>query len=97
MFKPVWNHVFAIAILTLIYVGWAAIGHHVVGKYTYFFLDHEKTGWECYWVSIAGFVFISELCKILHFLCRCGHTNYFSLRLRVFSHWSSRIHDQEAM
>ncbi|KAM0124048.1 hypothetical protein ACHAP3_010653 [Botrytis cinerea] len=58
---PVWNHVFALAVLSLVYVGWAAIGKHYVGKYTYFFLDHEKNGWEYYWASVAAFVVLVEL------------------------------------
>ena len=87
MFQPVWNHVFALAVLSLVYVGWAAIGKHYVGKYTYFFLDHEKNGWEYYWASVAAFVVLVELCK---FLPTCDHVcnlaNKFSLRLCVFSH-----------
>lgn len=70
MFQPVWNHVFALAVLSLVYVGWAAIGKHYVGKYTYFFLDHEKNGWEYYWASVAAFVVLVELCK---FLPTCDH------------------------
>ncbi|KAK6592794.1 hypothetical protein H4I96_11392 [Botrytis cinerea] len=31
------------------------------GKYTYFFLDHEKNGWEYYWASVAAFVVLVEL------------------------------------
>ncbi|TGO22335.1 hypothetical protein BPAE_0172g00160 [Botrytis paeoniae] len=58
---PVWNHVFSLAVLSLVYVGWAAIGKYIVGKYTYFFLDHEKTGWEYYWASVAAFVVLVEL------------------------------------
>ncbi|ESZ92538.1 hypothetical protein SBOR_7064 [Sclerotinia borealis F-4128] len=58
---PAWNHVVAVAVLLLAYVGWASIGKIVVGRYTYFFLDHEKTGWEYYWASIVGFVIVGEL------------------------------------
>ncbi|KAJ8058195.1 hypothetical protein OCU04_012394 [Sclerotinia nivalis] len=58
---PVWNHVTAIAVLLLAYVGWAAVGKSFLGKYTYFFLDHEKLGWEYYWASVAAFVVLGEL------------------------------------
>ncbi|CAD6447242.1 e9a439e8-1922-4531-bfe6-c9bfcc2e65f3 [Sclerotinia trifoliorum] len=58
---PVWNHVTAIAVLLLAYVGWAAVGKFYVGKYTYFFLDYEKLGWEYYWTSVAAFIVLGEL------------------------------------
>ncbi|KAI9644793.1 hypothetical protein NHQ30_006820 [Ciborinia camelliae] len=58
---PVWNHVVAFAVLIFVYVGWATIGYHYLDKYVYFFLDHEKIGWEYYWASVAGFVFLSEI------------------------------------
>ncbi|RAL65017.1 hypothetical protein DID88_001125 [Monilinia fructigena] len=58
---PVWNHVVAFAIIIFMYVGWSAIGHGCIGKYAYFFLDHEKIGWEYYWASVSGLVFLSEL------------------------------------
>lgn len=89
MFKPVWNHVVAFAIIIFIYVGWASVGHGCVGKYTYFFLDHEKIGWEYYWASVAGLIFLSELCRFLLCLCKLGLTNDFSLCFRIFCHWRS--------
>lgn len=95
MFQPVWNHVFALAVLSLVYVGWAAIGKYIVGRYTYFFFDHEKTGWEYYWASVAAFVVLVELCKPPH-LRSCNLANEFSLRLCIFPHGRSWIHDQEA-
>lgn len=90
---PVWNHVTAIAVLLLAYVGWAAVGNSYVGKYTYFFLDHEKLGWEYYWASVAALVVLGELCKLLLPSCRYGLANRFSLRLRIFPHRCSRVHD----
>ncbi|QSZ29021.1 hypothetical protein DSL72_003531 [Monilinia vaccinii-corymbosi] len=57
----IWSHAFAIAFLILLYVGWAAIGNALFCKYSYFFLDHEKIGWEYYWASVVGMVFLAEI------------------------------------
>ena len=52
-------------VLSLCYLGWAAIGYILTDKYYYFFFDHKQVGWERVGEATGAFLVSTIICKFL--------------------------------
>ncbi|PMD22359.1 hypothetical protein NA56DRAFT_670422 [Hyaloscypha hepaticicola] len=63
--EPLSAHLFGLAFLCFLYIGWAYIGYVVTDKYVWWFLDHNQVKWE---FVVAGWVAFAALTEICFFI-----------------------------
>jgi hypothetical protein len=61
-------HLFGLAFLCFLYIGWAYIGYVVTGKYVWWFLDHNQVKWEFVVAGWVAFAALTEICEHSSFL-----------------------------
>ncbi|KAH8652690.1 hypothetical protein BGZ60DRAFT_436275 [Tricladium varicosporioides] len=81
----IWSHIFGTTALSLFYVLWAFLGHHITGKFGYYFFDPEQVGWDNASASIMAFAAGGNVVFVIVYLLtgaremltkNCEHKSY---------------------
>jgi hypothetical protein len=85
--QPAGAHIAGVGFLTGLYIAWAYIGFAIVEKFTYYFFDHQKVGWEYVSGAIIAFGVTAEICELIRWLYIGSLTyNVSSLLFLLWNH-----------
>ena len=63
--QPAISHIFGLAILAWIYVGWAFIGYIITQKFGYYFFNPYQVGYQYVGGEVVDFTLGEETCESL--------------------------------